>query len=91
MGARYKTDSTVLEKELVKEELEEELEKVEEKLEEEVEIPFDQKPAGRAGSCQVAANLNHVYFYCEFCFTILVWQYKLSHWAFFCLGVVIKR
>ena len=68
MGARNKTgvDSTVLEKEPVKEELEEKLEKVEEELEEELEkveeseIPFDQKPAGRAGSCQVAANLNHV-------------------------------
>ena len=77
MGVRYKTYSTVSEKELVKEELEEKLKKLEEELEkvEEVEIPFDQKPAGRAGSCQVAANLNHVYFYCEFCFTILVWQY----------------
>ena len=47
MGARYKTgiESTVSEKEPVKEELEEKLEKVEE-----VEIPFDQKPAGRAAA-----------------------------------------
>ena len=45
MGARYKTDSTVLEKEPVKEEFEEKLEKVEES-----EIPFDQKPAGRAAA-----------------------------------------